>query len=344
LQTALKLKGFDAKWCRWIQDFITRGSVGIKVNDYKYHLQTRKGLQQGDPLSPILFNIIAIIINGLIAHLVDRGVSILQYADDTIIYLDHDLEKALNMKLILCFLEQLLGLKINFHKSEVFYFGKAKGVEDQYRTLFGCESSTLPFKYLGIPIHFRRLKNGEWKPIEDKFEIKLSSWIGKLLSYGDRLILINLVLTSLPMFLLSFFEIPKGVRKRLDCFRSPFFWQNDGHKKKYRLTKWNIICRPKDQGGLGIEALEIKNRCLLTKWFFKLLNEEEVWQEILKNKYLHSKSLAEVTIKPNDSPFWKGLMKMKEDFLSRGSFKVGNGLDTRFWEDTCPSSSISFSI
>jgi hypothetical protein len=85
---------------------------------------------------------------------------------------------------------------------------------------------------------------------------------------------------------------------------------------------------------LGIEVLEIKNRCLLTKWLFKLLNEEGVWQEILKNKYLHSKSLAEVTVKPNDSPFWKGLLKMKEDFLSRGYFKVGNGLETRFWEDT----------
>jgi hypothetical protein len=74
------MKGFDAKWCRWIQDFITRGSVGIKVQ-----------------------------VNGLIPHLVDGGVSILQCADDTIIFLDHDLEKALNMKLILCFLEQLSG-------------------------------------------------------------------------------------------------------------------------------------------------------------------------------------------------------------------------------------------
>jgi hypothetical protein len=61
-----------------------------------------------------------------------------------------------------------------------------------------------------------KLKNGEWKPVEDRFEVKLSSWIRKLLSYGDRLILINSVLTSLPMFLLSFFEIPVGVCKRLN--------------------------------------------------------------------------------------------------------------------------------
>jgi hypothetical protein len=119
LQQALRMKGFDPTWCRWIQEFVSRFSIGIKVNDdIGHYFQTRKWLRQGDPLSPILFNIIAdmlaIIINrakedgqvsGLIPHLVDGGVSILQYADDTIIFLDHDLEKALNMKLILCIFE-----------------------------------------------------------------------------------------------------------------------------------------------------------------------------------------------------------------------------------------------
>jgi hypothetical protein len=56
--------------------------------------------------------------------------------------------------------------------------------------------------------------------VADRFEIKLSSWIGNLLPYGDRLILINSVLTSLPMFLPSFLKISVGVRKRLDYFRS----------------------------------------------------------------------------------------------------------------------------
>jgi hypothetical protein len=137
----------------------------------------------------------------------------------------------------------------------------------------------------------------------------------------------------MPMFMLSFLLIPKGVRKRLDFFRSCFFWQSDDLKKKYRLTKWNIICRPKDQGGLSIELLDIKNKCLLSKWLFKLLHEEWMWQEILQNKYLINKTLAQVEAKPTDSPFWKGLMKVKEEFFARGSFKVGDGLSTRFWED-----------
>ena len=59
-------------------------------------------------------------IEGVIPHLVDGGLSILQYADDTILFMEHDFEKARNLKLILAAFEQLLGLKINFHKSDFF--------------------------------------------------------------------------------------------------------------------------------------------------------------------------------------------------------------------------------
>ena len=108
----------------------------------------------------------------------EGGVSILQYADDTILFLEHDLEKAVNMKLILSMFEQLSGLKINFHKCEIFCFGEAKHHQEEYRRIFGCAIGTLPFKYLGIPIHYRKLLNKEWKPVEDRFDRKLSSWIG----------------------------------------------------------------------------------------------------------------------------------------------------------------------
>jgi hypothetical protein len=81
------------------------------------------------------------------------------------------------MKLILCIFEQLSGLKINFHKSGLLCFGKAKDMKHQYRQIFGCDS------------------------VESHFASKLGCWRSKMLSYGDRLVLINSVLTILPMFL-----------------------------------------------------------------------------------------------------------------------------------------------
>lgn len=171
LQQTLRMKGFCEIWRKHIDHFIRKGSVGIKVNDDVGHFfQTLKGLRQGDPMSPILFNIVADmlalmirranekgLVRGLVPHLVDGGVSILQYADDTILFMEHDLNKARNMKLILCLFEQLSGLKINFFKSELFCFGHAKEEQITYNQLFGCESGSLPFTYLGIPIHHRKL-------------------------------------------------------------------------------------------------------------------------------------------------------------------------------------------
>jgi hypothetical protein len=169
----LQMKGSSPKWCQWIDTIIKGGHVGIKINDQVGpNFQTMKGLRQGDSLSPLLFNIVVDMltilikrakakgqIDGMVPHLVDDGLSILQYADDTLIFLGHDLEKAKNLKLLLCAFEQLSGIKINFHKSEIFCFGQAKDMQQQYLILFGCHEGSLPFKYLGIPMHYMRLSN-----------------------------------------------------------------------------------------------------------------------------------------------------------------------------------------
>ena len=93
-------------------------------------------------MSPILFNIVADMlailikrakddgqIRGVIPHLVDDGLLILQYAYATILFLDYDIEQAKNMKFLLSVFKQMSGLKINFHKSEIFCYGQMKEFE-----------------------------------------------------------------------------------------------------------------------------------------------------------------------------------------------------------------------
>ena len=146
------MKGFSDEWRALIRNFVSGGSVAIKVDDdIGKYFQTRKGLRQGDPLSPILFNIVADMlaimiertmydgqIEGVIPHLVDGGLSILQYADNIILFMEHDIKKAKNLKLILLVFKKLSGLKINFHKSELFCFGEAQDNVSLYAELFGC--------------------------------------------------------------------------------------------------------------------------------------------------------------------------------------------------------------
>jgi hypothetical protein len=67
---------------------------------------------------------------------------------------------------------------------------------------------------------------------------------------------------------------------------------------------------------------------------FKLLNEEGTWQLLLRSKYLSSKTLSKVHVKPKDSQFWKGILMVKEQFLKSGAFKIKDDCQTRFWEDS----------
>ena len=115
LQQTLRMKGFPPIWCNWIDQIMRGGSVNIKVNDdVGNFFETKKGVRQGDPLSPILFNLVDDIwatlilraksnrrVRGVVPHLVDDGLSILQYADDTILFLDHDMIHAMELKLVL---------------------------------------------------------------------------------------------------------------------------------------------------------------------------------------------------------------------------------------------------
>ena len=114
------------------------------------------------------------------------------------------------------------------------------------------------------------------------------------------------------LYMISFFQLPKGVLNRLDYLRSRFFLQGDNEKRKYLLAKWSVVCRPKDQGGLGIHDLEVKNATLLGKWLFKLLSEEGVWQTLLRRKYVGPKEVSQIHWKPGKSHFWVGLMATKK--------------------------------
>jgi hypothetical protein len=122
--------------------------------------------------------------------------------------------------------------------------------------------------------------------------------------------------------------------EEIEYFRSRFFWQNDKHKKKYRLARWDIFCQAKDQGAMSIMNIDIQNQCLLSKWVYILINENGMWQELLRRKYMQDKPIGQMHKRSRDSQFWSGLMKVKERFLGYGTFQINNGKNMRFWEDT----------
>ena len=74
LQQAMRVNGFNGAWRDQVDSFVQKGSVGIKVNDdIGHYFQTHKGLRQGDPMSPILFNIVADMLTVLIGRAKEKG-------------------------------------------------------------------------------------------------------------------------------------------------------------------------------------------------------------------------------------------------------------------------------
>lgn len=150
--------------------FNVRG-VAIRTNDIVGpYFPPDKGVGQGDPFSPLLFNIAAEgsaflikraqltgLLVGMVPHIIDKGCACLQYADDTIFLIQDSLEATRKFKFILLLFEQMSGLKINFHKSKVYLFGKAKDRSVLYVDIFTCPVKSLPLKYLGIPIDKKKL-------------------------------------------------------------------------------------------------------------------------------------------------------------------------------------------
>jgi retron-type reverse transcriptase len=115
--------------CRWIQVLSVNSWYKHNETDGNF-FNTYKGLRQGDPVSPIMFNLVSDAldtmfenaklteqIRGLVPNLVG-GITHLQYADDTIIFLNYDDKSILNTKFHLYYFEGMSGMKINYDKSE----------------------------------------------------------------------------------------------------------------------------------------------------------------------------------------------------------------------------------
>ena len=131
LKEMLLSRGFGSKWVGWVMSTIHQGTFQVRINDTNCpQFAGGKGLKQGDPHSPLLFNLVADVFSkmlhkavnnnlicGLLPNAIPGGVASLQYADDTILFLGNSIECAKNLKWILTCFEKLSGLKINFHKS-----------------------------------------------------------------------------------------------------------------------------------------------------------------------------------------------------------------------------------
>ena len=151
------------------------------------------------------------------------------------------------------------GFKINYSKSHVGCLGKSASWFREAAQFLNCSTLEFPFTYLGIPVGVSSKSWIVWQPIVRKFEVKLAKWKQRTLSMGGRITLINSVLSALPIYLLSFFRIPKKVVQKIVSIQRNFLWGSHQEASKIPWVKWDKVCLPKNKGGLGIKDLSLFN-------------------------------------------------------------------------------------
>jgi hypothetical protein len=84
---------------------------------------------------------------------------------------------------------------------------------------------------------------------------------------------------------------------------------------------------------LGIKDIRKMNISLLCKWWWKLENEDGLWQQVVKAKYLRGELVSTVRHRLTDSPVWTDLLKVKSLYLKGRKVEIKNGKNTLFWKD-----------
>jgi hypothetical protein len=333
------------------------GSLSVLVNGSPTsEINIQRGLKQGNPLAPFLFLLVAEGLGGLMRSAVEKNyfkgvgvgegsvvVSHLQYADDTICVGEASMENLWTLKAILRGFELASGLKVNFWKSCLMGVNVPPLFLDTACNFLNCKRGAIPFSYLGLPVGANPRRCATWDPLIEHLRRRLRSWGNKHVSLGGRIVLINSVLNAIPIFYLSFMKIPATVLKKIVRIQREFLWGGLRGGGKVCWVSWKEVCKPRNQGGLGVRDVGKVNLSLLIKWRWRLIQKDNAfWKEFLCAKYgseirykvhwvgsvlgnrasVWWKDMCGIDIRDGVSWFGQNLRRV-----------IGNGLSTRFWRD-----------
>ena len=210
------------------------------------------------------------------------------------------------------------------------------------KNIYFASNSTVPKKrygtvttekYLDLPAVVERKRKASLNYIKERVWSKLQGWKEKLLSQAGREILLKAVVQAIPTFAMSCFKLPVGLCHEIEALIRKFFWGQKGEQRKIHWKKWEVLCRPKADGGLGFKDLEKFNDAMLAKQVWRLLKDQSsLFYRVFKAKYFPKGSILEASA-AKGSYAWQSILKARKVISMGMRWRIGDGKSIDIYKD-----------
>ncbi|XP_074313622.1 uncharacterized protein LOC141648803 [Silene latifolia] len=298
LDELLEAFKFPKHFRNLIMECVGSASFYISLNGDTFgFFKGKKGLRQGDPMSPLLFTLCMEYLSRILTcatgklkfhyHPLCKHLKLthLMFADDLLMFCKGDATSMMVLLRAFSSFSLASGLKMNSIKSEACFNRVSSSLKKEILSIYGFSERQLPFKYLGVPITAGRLKKSDYAVLIDKIVESIRCLGAKKLSYAGR----------------------------VDAICRNFLWEGHAEYSSVPRLAWHKVCVPKREGGLGLKESHVWNVETIGKLVWWLaVKPDKLWVRWVHHIYIKNGDWLNHNPSSDASWHWRKIRKVRD--------------------------------